>query len=103
MRGEKENEDEFWNRLRRAEAHANDKQGPKPRSPGLWLFLSFFAGSLPAYFCLLIAGYNGERLQVPLICAGLVVVAITYLLVREREKLWHREFTLYMERTKPEA
>ncbi|WP_286920085.1 MULTISPECIES: hypothetical protein [Pseudomonas] len=102
MRGVKENDDDFFKRYRRAESHANDKQGVRPKSPTLWLVMSFFAGSLPAYFCLLIAGYNGERLQIPLICAGLVLVGITYLLVRERQKLWHREFTLYMERTKPE-
>lgn len=102
MRGATEGDDEFFKRFKRAEAYATEKQGAMPRAPMLWLVLSFFAGSMPAYFCLLIAGYNGERLQIPLICAGLVLTAITYLLVLERQKLWRKEFSMYMERTKPE-
>ncbi|MBM5460261.1 hypothetical protein H8F21_22105 [Pseudomonas sp. P66] len=102
MRGTTENDDEFFKRFRRAESLADEKQGRKPQAPMLWLVSSFFAGSLPAYFCLLIAGYNGERLQIPLICAGLVLTGIAYLLIREKQKLWHKEFMQYMERTKPD-
>lgn len=42
----------------------------------------FAIATLPAYFALLAAGYDGDRLQVPLIAGGAVAAALIWAIAR---------------------
>jgi len=100
MRGPSEDFKDFHDRRNRAVTAANEKAGPHRNVP-MSLIGAFFAGSFPAYCALIAAGYNGDRLQIPLICAGLATAAIVYLLIWERNKIWNKAFEQYLEQTKP--
>lgn len=101
MRGPSEDYKDFDDRRRRAVAVANDKAGGPYKNVPISLVGAFFAGSFPAYCALLAAGYNGDRLQIPLICAGLATAAIAYLLIWERNKAWNKAYEQHLEATKP--
>lgn len=102
MRGDKESDEDFYKRINRAQKHADEKRGRPPQAVAMWLVSAFFAGSLPAYFALMISGYNSNRLEIPLMFAGAALSGLTYLLIRESQKLWHKEYMRYLEQTKPE-
>lgn len=101
MRGPSEDFNDFDARSKRAVTAANEKAGGPYRNVPISLIGAFFAGSFPAYCALIAAGYNGERLQIPLICAGLATAGIAYLLMWERNKLWNKAYEQYLEKTKP--
>jgi len=95
-----ETPDDFAGRSKHAENHANITIGPLPGSVPLNIIVAFLSGSLPAYFALLAFGYDGKRLQIPLICAGLAVAGLAYLLHWERDKRWMKAYLSHLDRTK---
>ena len=102
MRGNTESDEDFHKRLYRAQRHADEKRGRPPQAVALWVVSAFFAGSLPAYFALIVSGYDSNRLELPLMFAGAALSGLTYLLIRESQKLWHKEYTSYLTQTKPQ-
>jgi len=101
MRDSAEEFANFDQRRKRAVTVANEKAGGAYRNVPISMIGAFFAGSFPAYCALVAAGYNGDRLQIPLICAGLATAAIAYLLIWERNKLWNKAYERYLEETEP--
>lgn len=101
MRGPNEGDDDYSRRIKQAQTYADDKVGSSVRSVPVSLIGAFFAGSFPAYLSLLVAGYDGDRLQLPLICAGAFTAAFAYLLIWERDKMRNRACEQYLKETSP--
>lgn len=97
-----ESSEAYWLRHKEAEVFTAAKLGPAPRSnQGQIAVFAFFATSLPAYFALLFAGFNGDRLQIPLISIGAISAAATYFYLNAQYSKWHNTHQQRMIETAP--
>ena len=97
-----ETSESYWRRHQEAEAFTTSILGPAPKgNAGAVAIFAFFATSFPAYCALLLAGYNGDKLQIPLISIRALSAAAAYAYVNSQSSKWHKAHQQRMSETAP--